>query len=87
MQTLTPLSNAIGVPIDTSVKRDKVKKLAGLISKLDPSAVALVCWEHKLLTDLAEALGVKDAPKMSGSDYDLQWTVVNGTLVSSYQGC
>lgn len=48
VETITPLSQAIGVPIDTSIGRDDVAALAKRIASLPPASTVLVCWEHKV---------------------------------------
>ena len=47
--------------------RDDVSALVSDIASLPASAVVLVCWEHKVLTQIATALGVKDAPSYPSS--------------------
>ena len=86
-ETLTPLSKALGVPIDTSVGRDDTNGLVSSISKLVGDGIALVCWEHKALTDIAGALGVKNPPSYPSSEFDWQWTIVDGTLTQANENC
>ena len=43
---------------------DRVKEI-----QKDSKKNILICWEHKKLTDLVEALGEKDAPKYPGESF------------------
>ena len=63
IETATPLAGALGIAIDTSIKRDDTDKLADAISDLDPSSTVLVCWEHTVLHDVAKALGIHQAER------------------------
>jgi hypothetical protein len=85
VETLTPLSEALHVKIDTKTDRDDTKALAKRISELPTDSVALVCWEHQQLSDIAEALGVHNPPDYNG--YDEEWTIVNGELKKGSEGC
>lgn len=67
--------------------RDDVSALVSDIASLPASAVVLVCWEHKVLTQIATALGVKDAPSYPSSEYDWQWTVTDGSLKQADEQC
>eukprot|EP00467_Chlorarachnion_reptans_P026162 CAMPEP_0114512528 /NCGR_PEP_ID=MMETSP0109-20121206/15030_1 /TAXON_ID=29199 /ORGANISM="Chlorarachnion reptans, Strain CCCM449" /LENGTH=171 /DNA_ID=CAMNT_0001692231 /DNA_START=36 /DNA_END=551 /DNA_ORIENTATION=+ len=87
VETITPLSKALGLPIDTSIGRDDVKGLRKAIENLPSNAIVLVCWEHKVLTEVAEELGVADAPKYGSDEFDLQWTVVEGDLTAARENC
>ena len=87
VETLEPLSAALNMTIDTSYGRDDVDDLVAGIADLDGDAVAVVCWEHSVLTDIATALGVDDAPEYPSSEYDWQWTVRRGELVQDNEDC
>merc|ERR550514_1454739 len=58
VETITPLSKALNVSIDTTFGRDDFTALAKSVAQLDVNATALICWEHKALHDLAKAFGV-----------------------------
>ena len=66
---------------------DDVDDLVAGIADLDADAIAVVCWEHSVLTDIATALGVDDAPDYPSSEYDWQWTVRRGELVQDNENC
>lgn len=87
VETLTPLSKEIGLSINTSIGRDDVSKLVKNIGKLSDDAIVLVCWEHKVLTEIATALGVKNAPSYPSSQYDWQWTIQLGALSQANENC
>jgi hypothetical protein len=73
--TMTPLSNAIHIDIDTHYAKADVTKLAQQIMS-DPSytgKTVLICWEHTHIQLIAEALGAKNAPKWPSKTYDETW--------------
>ena len=87
VQTVTPLSDAIGVSVDTSVSRDDVDGLVEAIRALPVDAVVLVCWEHHIVQDIALSLGVLSAPEYDGDEFDLMWTIQRGSLTQTHQNC
>jgi len=87
METLAPLSYRTGVAIDTATGRDDVKGLVERIAMLSAEETMLVCWEHKLLTNIAKALGVVAPPSYPPSEYDWAWTVVGGRLTQLNENC
>lgn len=86
-ETLLPLAEALNLPIDTRAGRDDTDKLIDHISDLNDTATAIVCWEHDALHDIAEALGVHGAPSIGSDEYDVQWSVRRGALVSGHENC
>ena len=87
VETITPLANATGLSIDTRFGRDDVRALAAALRALPADAKLLVCWEHKVLTDIAAALGVDDPPKYGSDDFDVMWTVREGELAKGREHC
>jgi broad specificity phosphatase PhoE len=69
IETITPLSNKIGVPIDSTIAEQDYPTLAqGLLT--DPNfegKLVLICWHHGHIPDLAFALGA------SGVDVPNPW--------------
>jgi hypothetical protein len=74
VETVTPLSAALGVEIDTRFSRDEVGPLARAIRELPATTVVLVCWEHATLTDVLNLLGMSDPPLMHGFSTIWQWS-------------
>lgn len=62
--TVEPLAKDLGLTVDTSCDRDDPDCVKDVVYGYDGKGLAniLICWEHDALTDIAEALGVKDAP-------------------------
>ena len=87
MDTITPLAHSLNLTIDTRSKRDDVDELVANIAALPEESVALVCWEHKVLSEQAEALGVHSPPVYPSDQFDWQWTVWNGTLAQDNEHC
>jgi broad specificity phosphatase PhoE len=67
--TITPLSAAISVPINTEfADKDYALLARELVNRPQYSgAIALVCWHHEYLPDFAKALGA--APEQVGKHW------------------
>lgn len=74
-ETLQPLSQALGIPVNTNYEKDDYERLAQEIlnNPAYTGKMVLIAWEHHRLTDLAKALGVQDPPKWHGKDFDRLW--------------
>lgn len=87
IQTLQYVSKDLGVSINTDFTRDQVSELVQKI-KTDKSfdgQMIVICWEHKVLADIAKALGKSTPPPWPGSQFDRVWALdfnANGTLIS-----
>jgi broad specificity phosphatase PhoE len=80
-QTLKPLSEALGLPIDTRFQNEHFKDLARelLENPAYQGALIVVCWHHGEIPDLARALNVKDVPDhWDGDDFDRIWQIDYG---------
>jgi broad specificity phosphatase PhoE len=78
-QTLQPLAQSLRLPIDTSVPKADIGRLATAILAVD--GVALVAWEHHLIPSLAAALTGEPslAPAVWPDDrFDLAWVFERG---------
>ena len=62
LDTVTPLAQALGLNVDTSVKRDNSAGVADAVNNYSGDGNILVCWEHKQLHEIMKALGVKHPP-------------------------
>jgi phosphohistidine phosphatase SixA len=64
VETLTPLSKALRVKIDTTFPDDDYAGLAKHIFRKPDYAgkTLLICWHHDNIPSLARTLGIKDAP-------------------------
>ncbi|KAH8111403.1 putative phosphoglycerate mutase family protein [Phellopilus nigrolimitatus] len=82
--TVTPLAKELGLTVDTSCDRDDSDCVATAVAAFAASSSAnvLICWEHKALRDVAQALGVADAPKYPKDSFNIIWTVQDQTLVN-----
>jgi hypothetical protein len=72
VDTITPLAEGLGIEIDTRTGRDDVTGLLTNIAALPAGATALVCWEHKVLSQQAAALGVQTVPEYAKQMFDWQ---------------
>lgn len=77
VETLTPLSKALGVPIISRFSDQQFKGLATTV--LHGSAHAgghvVICWHRETMTELAAALGVANPPKWPSDQYDHIWRI------------
>jgi len=84
VQTLTPLAEALHLPIDNSFDNDQYRALAStLLSGKYAGKVVLVVWHHGKIPQLAAALGAKPPDNRWPDDqYDRIWRIdyVNGKV-------
>ena len=87
-QTVTPFAVKYDLTINTKFAANDYADAANNVLK--KSGTVLLVWSHSEIADLANALGVDDAPKWRGDDYDSMWIVsyVNGKaeLVVDHEG-
>ena len=89
--TLAPLSQAIGLPIDTQYKDNDYAKLADNLQTTDHGRNLLICWHHGHIPDLARALGADPRDLLPDGKWPSDqygWLIElrydkNGTLKSS----
>ncbi len=74
IETLEPLSQKIGVPINMEFSRDEYEAAAKeiLTSRKYNGKLVIICWEHDAMNNFADELGVNGAPKWK-DDYDRAW--------------
>lgn len=86
IETITPLSQAIHVPINQDIADQDYSVLADHLLRQPTytGATVLVCWHHGHLPDLAEALGVPPAevgerwdPAVSDLIWELDFAAAN----------
>ena len=76
METLTPLSAALGLKIDDSFANTQYRDLAkAILTRPDCAGKRiLVCWHQENLPQLARALGAKGGPSdWPGKQFDHVW--------------
>jgi hypothetical protein len=79
--TITPLSQALGLPIDDKHKDDDFQKVADDLLGDDKYAgkVVCVCWHHGKIPDLANALGAEEVPSpWNEAVFDRVWQLEYG---------
>jgi hypothetical protein len=85
-QTLQPLAQSLRLPIDTSVPKSDVGRLALAILAVD--GVVLVAWEHHLIPSLAAALTGQPplTPDVWPDDrFDVVWVLERGADSDGFQ--
>ncbi|KAJ5791109.1 uncharacterized protein N7518_008120 [Penicillium psychrosexuale] len=77
LDTVEPLAEDLGLTVDTSCDRDDPGCVKDVVAGYDGKGLVniLICWEHDALTDIAEKLGVKDAPSYPDDSFDIIWTL------------
>ncbi|QUC23424.1 uncharacterized protein UV8b_07665 [Ustilaginoidea virens] len=71
--TVKPLADDLGLTVDVSCDRDDAKCVRKAVRKYDGPGNILICWEHKMLTELAEKLGDENAPSYPSDRFDEIW--------------
>jgi len=77
VETITPLAEALKLPIETDLMDDEYGKLAAnLLSGRYAGKVVLVAWHHGKIPQLAEALGAKPPYKpWPDAQFDRIWRI------------
>lgn len=83
VETVTPLSKALNIPIIADSKQSEITQAVNDINKFGEDKVVLVCWEHKSLTKIAKLLGAPvnswgynpQAKKDDDKNYDAIWVI------------
>ena len=85
-QTLQPLAQSLQLPIDTSVPKADIGRLATAILAVE--GVVLVAWEHHLIPSLAASLTGQPglAPDVWPDDrFDVVWVLERGADAEGFQ--
>jgi hypothetical protein len=78
IETVEPLAKALDLKIHAEFGHDEYPKMAEEIknSAEYDGKMVLICWEHKVIPQIAKALGVESAPaKWHGNVFDRVWVV------------
>jgi hypothetical protein len=77
IETITPLSTALKVPInsDYADTDGDVKKLASQVTSGYDNQVVLICWHHGKLPELAGYLGISNPPKWPQTEFNQLWEI------------
>ncbi|RBR15465.1 hypothetical protein FVER53590_09383 [Fusarium verticillioides] len=83
-KTVEPLADALGLTVDKTIKRDAHHKAARRATNYEGPGNVLLCWEHKSLEGIANAIGIQGYAaqtgwtgevKYPGDRFDLIWVV------------
>eukprot|EP01117_Protostelium_nocturnum_P001050 TRINITY_DN11373_c0_g1_i1.p1 TRINITY_DN11373_c0_g1~~TRINITY_DN11373_c0_g1_i1.p1 ORF type:complete len:195 (-),score=55.59 TRINITY_DN11373_c0_g1_i1:70-654(-) len=83
--TVQPLAADLNITVDIKCQKedlDCVKDSVDKWNKSNQGKNILLCWEHKMLNNIAKALGVKKAQNYPSDHYDLIWKLWNNDIVS-----
>ncbi len=78
VETVTPLSMRLKLPINSTYSDEEYAKLAHevLQNRKYAGKTLLICWHHGMAPELAEKLKVTDAPKhWKGTVFDRVWEI------------
>lgn len=86
IQTLQPISQALGLKIQTPFTRDEVADLVHTLAESPEleGQVVLVAWQHETLAAIANQLGANAPAKWGGKVFDRYWVLEskNGRITS-----
>ncbi|OAA33337.1 hypothetical protein AAL_00802 [Moelleriella libera RCEF 2490] len=71
--TVEPLAKDLHLTIDTSCDRDDAHCVKKAVEKYKGPGNILICWEHKMLTELVAELGDDNAPDYPSDRFDQIW--------------
>lgn len=78
IQTMEATGRALGVTLDSRFTRDEIAPLvkAILATPACDGKTVIVCWEHKVIPEMLQALGWTDGPKQWPDNvYDRLWVL------------
>jgi len=81
LQTVKPLAAALKLQVVQRFMHDDYRDMVKEILKREDlkDRMVLICWEHKVIPDIAQALGATDAPgKWHGDVFDRTWVITFG---------
>lgn len=88
IETMTPLSEALNLPLNTNYERDAYPGMVETI-KSNPAyegKMVLICWSHDNIPKITKLFGALDMPKKWHSDeFDRMWVItfqLNGAVVT-----
>lgn len=76
-QTITPFAVKYNLTINSKYDEKSYSDVAK--SVLKKSGTVMLVWEHSAIPDVASALGVKNPPQWSDSDFDSIWVITYTT--------
>ena len=93
--TITPLSLALGLPIDTSYADRRFQQLADSLRSHSDGKTILICWHHGKIPDLLKALGADPNTLLQNGTWpskEFSWTVQlcydkHGNLIPDLTTC
>jgi hypothetical protein len=72
-QTVTPFAVKYNLTINSKYSGDDFAEISKSVFK--KSGTVLMVWNHSEIADLANALGVKNAPQWEDTDFDSMWMI------------
>jgi len=79
--TVTPLSEDLGIQLDLSFTSGQIKKLTNAIS-ISPQKVILISWSNDNIPEIAEKLGISNPPDWDNDTFDEIWMIYDSDTTS-----
>ncbi len=84
VETITPLSDKLGLKINTTWKKKDWSKMTE--AALQAKGVVLICWQHDDIPNIAnKILGQDVAPKWPGDRFDMVWLFTYDATSKKYK--
>jgi hypothetical protein len=77
IQTVIPLSQWLGIPINTNfVKKDYKEMVENVMdAKTNHGKTVVISWSHEMIGEIASEMGVKDGPVWDKKDFNRYWVI------------
>jgi hypothetical protein len=81
IQTVQPLSKALNLVVNTTFTKLQISELVSEISNAQEYSgkTVLICWEHNVILNIAEAFGLVNPPDWPSSIFDRVWKLEPST--------
>ncbi len=89
IQTVSPLAQNLGLPVNTPFMKLELSELVNKINSNQQynGKTVLICWEHKVIPDMAKIFGVNPRPSdWPGEDFETVFEIdFTGNKVSKFK--
>ncbi len=90
IETVTPLADALGLSVLSQFNKDQTQEIVDEVLSTPEydGKMVLICWEHKMIPQLAHQFGATQAPAEwpDGSVYNQVWEIdFSGSQVSGFK--
>jgi hypothetical protein len=89
VETVLPLAASLGLAVNHDFADEDGERLAHAL-RTEPryrGRIVLICWRHKQLPGLAQALGLGDPPPCPGTVFDRLWLLDYRSAPAAFTDC